>query len=294
VRKVLDDDRVDGAVAAEVRLRSARAAWSVQDYEQASLLIGLLCQLCGGAADILVPSPDPGSAYEQLLTASTIDITVGDTASELAPGLRGNPYRRLPAVLTLFEGDRATLPTVEECLPDADNPWHLAYITALGSLGAEFNSTIKSELMLRDELSFDNFITLERKAPHNPGISDLLVRLGRSDGTPPVGISMSQFPSRPTRARQSALDGWLQDREAFSRQLGGAIVVLYTPGDVADLCLTWNLRARHGWARGLPLALPFGADGQSRQELIAGLARLVAGTGKRISGWPVQLVSSSC
>lgn len=293
VRKVLDDDRIDGAVAAEIRLRPARAAWSVSDYEQACSLIELLCQLCGGAADILVPAPDPGTVYEQLLAASTIDVTVGDTASTLAPGLADNPYRRLPALLTYPENDKAAQRPVQQVVLDIDDAWHLTYITALGSLGEHFNATVKAELMLRKDLTLEEFITLKRVEPNMPGVADLLARLENSDVAPPVAVSMSMFPSRPAGAQQNALDGWLQDRAAFSRQLGGAIVVLYTPGNVADLCLTWNLRARHGWARGLPLALPFTTEGSSRRELIDGLVQLVLRTGMRIGGWPVQLVSES-
>lgn len=293
MRKVLDDERLDGALAATVRLRSPRAAWTVGSYGQGVEIIELVCQQSGGIGDILIPEDSPGTAYERLLVSSSLDITVGESASALAPGLPGNPYRRLPALLTVRERSDGTKPIVEQVLPDLGESWHMAYVTAFGSLGNEFHAMIKSELLLRDDLTFDEFIDFHGSAPEAPGVGDLLARLGRYDVTPPAGVSLSRFTSRPVGVRHSALDGWLADRAAFSRQAGAIIIVLYTPGDVGDLCLAWNLRARHGWVRGLPLAVPFSGKGRTREHVRTDVAALVSGTGLRIAGWPVQLVSAS-
>lgn len=289
--KVLDDERFGGAAAATVRLRSPRAAWTVESYEHGVETIELLCQQSSGVADILIPGKSPGPAYERLLTNSTLDIAVGPYASALAPGLRGNPYRRLPALLTVPARSDGSKAIVDQVLPASEDPWHLAYLTTFGSLGHDFKAELRSEFQLREDLAFGEFIEFT-VTPPEPSVTDLLARLRRNDVIPPAGVSLSRFTTRPARGGQSALDGWLADREALSRR-GGRVVVLYTPGDVGDLCLVWNLRARHGWMRGLPVAVPFTGEGRTRDQPRTDVAALARGTGLRIEGWPVQLVSGS-
>lgn len=294
MRHVLDDDLITGVVAAETHLRPARGACMLDtdDWNSAETAVTRLSQLWGGATDLLVPvaagvAPDP---YPRLLRESELDGATGTAASSLAPNLSSALARRLPAMLTLGLVDHDRSMGLEVSDLQIDNPWRLSYLATLGTLPEHPSPDQLSGLLLRETLEFGEFVRVERQSVATPSASDLVARLRKPNLFTPIGMSLSRLRTRPIGTKSAALDGWLNDRYAFARNQGPSIVILYTPNSVTDLCLTWNLRALHGWPAGLPLAVPYqGSPTAGAEDVITLLDHANGG----ISGWPVLLVSAT-
>jgi len=137
-------------------------------------------------------------------------------------------------------------------------------------------------------------LPVRRVVVAEPSAIDLSNRLRPARAFTPQGFSFFGLISRPARTTHAALDGWLADRGAFARQNGPAILVVYTPGQVSDLCLLWNLRTLHGWPPGLPLGVPFcGPEAEALSATADDIVALLSAVGNGIGGWPVVLVSST-
>lgn len=298
MRLVLDDELLSGAAAVELHLRPARQARAVdaEDYPAACAEIALACQLWGGMADVLVPVRDdaPVEPYPRLLPRLDADDAAGPLAAALRPGLPSDRVRRAPAMLAIAVRDRAKLRTLEVCDVEENDPWHLAYLGALGWLPEAPTPRTLTELMLPEDVAFHDVVGVRRASVAEPGLGDLLGRLRPTEAFTPRGFSFYGLTPRPARVVHSALDGWLDDPEAFARQTGSNVVVVYSPRDVEDLCLLWNLRGIHGWPGGLPLGVP-AADGQGTDaaSTLDTVAALLAAAGPGIGGWPVVLTSAS-
>lgn len=298
MRHVLDDELHSGVAAVEMHLRPARQARAVdaEDYPAAWAEIGLACQLWGGMADVLVPVRDdaPVQPYPLLLPRLDAEGAAGPLAAALGAGLPSGGVRRAPAMLAIAGQDRAKLRTLEVCDVDEHDPWHLAYLGALGWLPEAPTPQTLTELMLREDVAFDDVVGIRRASVAEPGSGDLPGRLRPTETFTPRGFSFYGLTPRPARVVHSALDGWLADPEAFARQTGPNVVVVYTPRDVEDLCLLWNLRGIHGWPGGLPLGVP-AVDRQDTGSASTAdaVAELLAAAGPGIGGWPVVLTSAS-
>lgn len=297
MRKVLDDALLDGPHGVELHLRSARAAWQVDSYDQAVGLIELTCQITGGVSDLFVPVCESGEVsdtYRRLLRESTLDAAVGEQVRRYAEGLPQRTFRRAPAVALLADMDRTKLPTLEVALPTSDDPWHMAYITALGAIGESPAPDLTQAMLLREDLSFDNFLRVDRVEVDQPGLPDLVERLRNPSALRPIALSRNRMVVRPARSVDSALDSWLQDKSAFMRRQGSTIVIVAKPQSTADLCLSWNLRSLHGYPAGLPLAVPFLGDGPAELSSVAASLRdAVLETGGHLMGRSVTFVSES-
>ncbi|MFL6139662.1 MAG: hypothetical protein ACJ74O_17940 [Frankiaceae bacterium] len=290
---VLDDDLVDGVVAAEVHLRPAREARLVDDlyWDAAVTEVTRACQVWAGVADLLVPvvagaALDP---YPRLLRESELDGAVG-AADDIAPHLSGGLPHRAPALIALGTTEREQLKELEVCSVPPGDPWELSYLTALGTLPAAPDPAQLGALLLREDLTFETVVPVRRVTATAPGPQDMASRLRATDSFTPFGMSLYRLRPRPARMVQARLDGWLLDRYAFARQQGASIVVVYTPRSVADLCLVWNLRALHGWPAGLPLAVPIADDVLVTVDVIT---ELLAHAGNGIGGWPIMLTSAT-
>ena len=144
-------------------------------------------------------------------------------------------------------------PIVVTSAPE-DNPWHLAYVAGLGLLPPEGDQELLERVLGNPELTIDEMLPIERQHCAVPGLDDLLSRLGNPTA---VAASLLALSPRPLRSRVYATDGWLAEPTTLARQKGAGIVVLYRPGNVADLCLLWNLRGLHGWPAALPIGIPW-------------------------------------
>jgi hypothetical protein len=295
--KVLDDDLLDGPHGVELHLRSARAAWQVENYDHAVGLIEVTCQITGGISDLFVPTGESGEVtdtYRRLLRESTLDAAVGDQIRPYAEGLPRRALRRAPAVALLADMDRTKLLPLDVALPSNDDPWHLTYVTALGAIGESPAPQLIQAMLLREDLSFDSFLEVRRVEVERPGLPDIVERLRDQSVLRPTALSRNRMVVRPARIADSALDSWLQDRSAFMRRQGSTIVVVAEPRSTADLCLTWNLRGLHGYPAGLPLAVPLVGDGPAElSSLTASLRDAVLETGGHLMGTSVIFVSES-
>lgn len=298
MRYVLDDELFSGAAAVELHLRPGRQARAVdaENYPAACAEIGLACQLWGGMADVLVPVRDnaPVQPYPPLLPRLDAEGAAGPLAAALAPGLPSDGVRRAPAMLAIAVQDRTKLRTLEVCDVDENDPWHMAYLGALGWLPEDPTPQTLTELMLREDVAFQDVLEIRRTSVAKPGPHDLPGRLRPTEAFTPRGFSFYGLTPRPARVVHSALDGWLADPEAFARQTGPNVVVVYTPRNVEDLCLLWNLRGIHGWPGGLPLGVPaVDPENAGSASTVEAVTELLGAAGPGIGRWPVVLTSAS-
>lgn len=294
MRSVLDDQLLEGVAAAEMQLRPARGAWALSDgrWDEAVQCVGQLCELWGGTADLLVPVVDGSvhNTYLSLLRDSEIDGVAFDGLGVLAPNVPGRLIHRAPALLALGTADREKLRPLRVAQLKAGDPWELSYLCALGMLPERPSLTMMRSLNLREDLSYDDVIRTSHASVVNPGVADLMARLQSTEGISPASANRYLLHRKPASVVQAAIDGWICDPRAVGRQYGASIISVYTPGNVPDLCLNWNLRALHGWPAGLPLAVPFLDTAQATADLLKGV---LSSAGMGIRGWPTLLASAS-
>jgi hypothetical protein len=103
-----------------------------------------------------VPVGESGAVsdtYRRLLRESTLDAAVGEQVRQYAQGLPQRALCRAPALALLADMDRTKLATLEVALPSRDDPWHLAYVTALGAIGESPAPELTRAMLLRDDLT---------------------------------------------------------------------------------------------------------------------------------------------
>jgi hypothetical protein len=274
---LLDERRLDGVISAERRLRATRAVRSIDCYDHAVAIVGTLCQQMGGIADLLIPADTSDSThpwYLRVIDTSELDIAVGETAHRLASELPGHDARRPPSMLEISSLDDDHRRPITVCLPHTSDPWHLSYLCALGDLPESPDAEALEYFALRDNLQFEDFIDVQRESPTAAGVEDLVRRFKTTTTIPALYMSLFRLTRHPAKVNSSnALDGWLNDPGVWARNHDAHTVVVYTPRDLADFCLIWNLRAQHGWGHRLPLAVPLIEDAHACASAIVDLQR---------------------
>lgn len=285
---MLDDESLAGVRAVDRRLRMHRHARLVDDadYAAATALIGRLCRCWGAVADLLIPVAPSGpipAPYDRLIYHSEIDSVVALPPVEAAAsGLSGvDPVQEYPVLLVAASRRRDRYrPIVATSVPE-DSPWHLAYAAGLGLLPADGDQELLERVLANPELTIDEMLPIERQHCAEPGLDDLLSRLA---GPTAVAASLLALPPRPLRSTVHATDGWLAEPATLARQKGTGIAVLYRPGDVADLCLLWNLRSLHGWPGALPIGMPWPENDREGTDALVDQLALLAGRTDLYSG----------
>ena len=288
VRRILDDESLAGVRAVDRRLRMHRHARLVDDgdYTAAIVLIGRLCRCWGAVADLLIPVSPSGpmpSPYDRLIYHSEIDSVTSLPAVEAAAsGLSGiGPVQEYPVLLVAASRRRDRYRSIVATSVPVDSPWHLAYAAGLGLLPPDGDHDLLERVLANPELTIDEMLPIERQYCSEPGLDDLLSRLGSPTA---VAASLLTLSPRPLRSTVHATDGWLTEPATLARQKGNGIVVLYRPGDVADLCLLWNLRSLHGWPAALPIGMPWPENDREATDALVGQLALLAGRTELYSG----------
>ncbi|MFI9757623.1 hypothetical protein ACIHFB_06730 [Streptomyces sp. NPDC051963] len=268
----LDRDALSGTYPAQRHLRPVRHARLVfdSDFDDFVQVVERLCQTWGGASDLLVPVSREGAveeSYVDLLRRSELDRLVVPTRAcdsdaarqsieDLAKLVRlesGQRREEIPVLLIAAARDRERFKPLTSVTVVQESPWHLAYLVELGRLPENPSADLLDRAGAREGLRFEEVIDVRREVVAEPGLADLRERRSVPQ---PVGLSRLALTSRRLGNTQFALDGWLEEPQAWARQLGGDLVVMYQPDSVADACLLWNLRAVAGWPVGHPVGLP--------------------------------------
>jgi hypothetical protein len=272
--ELLDERLLEGPVAVRRGLGPSLFALMVRD-EPADVIraIANCCQRWGGASDALIPMDPAATAIPQpwaLLVDGAIPVHLYTGAD--GDGLRrigsddvhpGEPWVAEPLLSVLAGHARGgdQRPRVTAALPAEDNEWFDAYLSALGTWPDAPEPKLLEQGSLREDLGFDAIVDLTREPVADPSGEDLLRRLRDATASPPARAATWLLAPRTSPSRTSLeLELPWGAVGSLDRAVASNIVVVYTPGNVADLCLLWNLRAAHGLPDGLPLGMPVGAN----------------------------------
>jgi hypothetical protein len=247
------------------------------DRSAAVSAVQALCESWGGGCGLLLPH-DPQTSeispvWQTLLDSAEVDAL---TTHELIdnPSPDGEPQAAytvsaggglgffLPVLIAALEERREDWGTVQVVAPAEADPWFVSYLSALGSWRRELPPNELSIAGLREDVSWNDLVPVDYiDIPAGDGL-DLLQRLRTPTESWPTRVSLVRLSVRPAPRHSSIASDTrvLPEASTDLALLGPNIVVVYEPGSVDDLCLTWNLRAAHGLPSGFPLAVPVTAD----------------------------------
>jgi hypothetical protein len=272
--ELLDNRVLEGPVAVRRGLGPSLFAMMVRDDPAHAIrAIANCCQRWGGVSDALIPM-DPDAAEIPYPWSLVVD---GAVPVHLYTGADGKDLRRIGSddvlpgepwvaepLLSVLAGQarsRDQRPRVKLALPAEDSEWFTAYVSALGTWPEAPDAKLLEQGSLREDLTFDEIVELTRESVEDPSGEDLLRRLRDATSSPPARAATWLLAPRPSPSRTSLeLELPWGIVGSLDRAVASNIVVVYTPGNVADLCLIWNLRAAHGLPDGLPLGVPAGAS----------------------------------
>jgi hypothetical protein len=259
VAEPLEGERL---VINQLRPRAGAVAIGRHDYSAACQAVVELCGTWGGSGMPLIPvsvGESVDERWSRILNESNIDgiertDLLSDDEVRKYTDLQGPDTAQLIRIIV----DLERKPGVQTCRGmSEDDPWHLAYLAALGDL-SPYPHRQNTWNDLRADLTFQDVLTIRDVAAEGSasGLLTLLrdftavsaIELSRSKLTGGVQASYNKGLSESSRFE------WSDDRKAH--QYGPNIVVVYQPGSVEDLALIWNLRARFVHPPRLPLAIP--------------------------------------
>jgi hypothetical protein len=142
-------------------------------------------------------------------------------------------------------------------LPPVGDEWHISYLACMGDLDEDLGERAIEHAGLRPDITLGELVNLQPWSQTAGSSRDLIRRLRDPGSVSFRRLSLSGLGYMPASWSQDFLSNptWVQ--EGWERQLVGSnVAIVYEPGSVSDLCLTWNLRAAHGFPPGLPLAIP--------------------------------------
>jgi hypothetical protein len=275
---LLDDEPLSGPVGVTRWLSTSRRVHLVAQtsLDDAMNALGAVCNIWGGAYDLLVPLPDEARSIPEPWSTLVADSRAVATAvrGQLPVPLRGEHpavggtwneaiHGELPlSVLAREKGhrtDRRTVRTANQ--HDMSDPWAVAYAGVFGRLPTVIDQQRLRFAGLRQGLTYTDLIPVDSSAPVDPGAEDLLATLRESDVMTAAQLSCIRLASSAApRGSQFGVEPDFPLRFHQARECGPNLVVVYEPGSVRDLCLLWHLRAVHGLPRGFPLGVPVTSD----------------------------------
>jgi len=269
--QLLDRTRLNGAYPVRRLFGPPFRAHLAADYEDAVAAVHETCQYWGGAIDLLLPYDADGleSRWRELAAEAALDgLETRDNATdEDAEALLGRKVGHgvgdfLLSVLAFSGTKRDEWGEVEVALPAADDPWYLAYLTALGAWPERPNKQFVDWARLDPDLEWSRVIPVSFNTVSTPEPGDLLRRLRSYESRTPASMTATFLALSQASRDQGVGDGAtkIPRRQPDLAMIGPNIVVVYEPGSIDDLCLVWSLRAAHALNQGLPLAVPVSAD----------------------------------
>ena len=139
-----------------------------------------------------------------------------------------------------------------------DHPWHSAYLAAFGDVPDSPNQRSNVRNDLPANLSFGDLVDI-KPIDTEPSVPDLLARIRDPQCISAVSLTRIRLPTRISAGYGTGLSGssrFTWGQSSASTRYGPNLLVVYSPGSVADLALIWNLRARYAHPAKLPLAVP--------------------------------------
>lgn len=303
---LLDDTRLSGVAPIRRELAPRNSALLVDgtDISDARDAIGSACQSWGGGGFPILPldnathvATDLSPFWERLMSSLDPDWLDhrGFGALSLPSGVGGLVSHQGVAQPLLSVAHAQQRPpedwnVVQIADLPSSTPWRTSYLACLGWLPSTPSLELLRAARFREDLRFEDLINVKHIDVETPGIADMMDRLQLTDHINPVQLSLmllDRFPietSTPLYEVASVLPG----KNQKARYYGRALIVIYEPGNVHDLCFLWNLRAAYGHPPDLPIGLPAG-DG-----LIGLLTEYQQGTpGHRPAGGRFALTSLS-
>ena len=135
---------------------------------------------------------------------------------------------------------------VEVALPATEDPWYLAYLTALG-VAKTAQSGVRRLGAADPDPEWSRVIPVSFGTVATPGPADLLRRLRSYESPSPVSMTATFLGLSQAPRDEGIGDGATRiprRRPLGLAMIGPNIVVVYQPGSVEDLCLVWTLRGR--------------------------------------------------
>src|SRR6266511_2107834 len=270
---LLDQSPINGPVAIDRYLSPGRSAWIVNrdSYADALATVSGVCAWWGGGADLLIPAT-PGAGvspmWEEFLYANAVDATAtrdvvpNDTFTAAAGTVASQTSGALLIAVLARRKDRDNW---AECFDPStvpvDNPWHLAYVACQGLLPPDPTAEALRLQRIIPDTTIRDILKIDSVAPNQPGPTDLLERVYRRRSIGPVVVTMSEWAAYPPPEGSTFhSEPPMPIKYGRATRFNGNIVVVYTPGDVEDLCAAWNHRALYGHPSWAPLAVPVTED----------------------------------
>lgn len=268
--ELLDDSRLDGAHGVRRFVGPPLHGHLVDhaDLSDAVDAVAGCCERWGGSSDLLIPwRPDDGvpTAFSnQLHWSWPVNVFGRGVVSEDArigrfPIRRGH-LRYAASLIGMLAGQSGTAEDrqgIRASLPEPSHPWFVSYLATLGTLPERPDPQLLQHAGLPPDLDFSRLVEVERGIVAEPSGGDLLSRLRAYEVATPADASRWLLVGLSAPAGHGRGTGrLLPHRFSEANNFGANVVVVYEPGSIQDLCLTWNLRAAHARPEGLPLAVP--------------------------------------
>jgi hypothetical protein len=273
---LLDDERLDGTFGIERLLSPRRLALVVNDSDMADATSAVeeLCLVWGGSVGALIPHTHgddelsarwAGYVHEAVIDDLAVRGLLPEQATDEAFKSSGtHAYSFVggdPLLSVIYGLDRKPedWAPVDCSLPASEDPWYLAYLGCFGAWPERPSEGYLRRTEFVPDFEFERLVPVERGGIESPGPADLVERLRRQGQDYPARIACDGLGlARAPEASHVSANPVLPSQDRKGAEYGSNLVVVYEPGNVADLCLLWNLRAAHGLFPGVPLAVPVG------------------------------------
>lgn len=302
MKYLLDNQSLTGTYDVATTLRPERAVRVLDDADVGSVIdmITYLCQVWGGNSVSVIPL-DAGrvpSPYMPSLETGQYDLIeprrhgtyLETTDLALPKSITLEHAWDSSAIAVVAHETRDRLPVLDVVeLEDAD-PWKPIYAATLGLLPERPDPELSEFVGMLNDLAFDDVIEVRRGSIEG-SLDDLLTRLAeRSTYTPRrfagIYLASGMMPDTSFFGESPLVPGPRHER----RVAGPNVVVVVSPGSVADVALLWNMRAAHGDTRQVPIGLPVGEVTRESLDRIQ-QPGVIASFG--FAGGPARLVSAS-